>query len=262
LNYPTDLAEFEAMLERPFQDKVLLQRAFTHRSYMNEIGEDDSLSDNERLEFLGDSILEFIVSEMLYDEFPEYKEGELTSLRSALVQQRTLAALAQRLNLGDFLLLGKGEEESGGRTRPVTLCATFEAVIGALYRDQGIETVKSFLLPLIEDEMTRILHTKLSKDPKSRLQEWAQSTLGARPRYETLESIGPDHDKLFTMQATIQGIACGLGRGRSKQAATQSAAAMALHRLGQPAPEYVPDPELESAWPLPDVTPDMRGERG
>jgi ribonuclease-3 len=180
----------------------------------------------------------------------------LTSLRSALVQQRTLAKLARQLRLGDYLLLGKGEEESGGRTRPVTLCATFEAVLGALYRDQGIEAVKAFLLPLVRNEMESVLRTQLSKDPKSRLQEWAQSELGMRPRYETLESLGPDHDKVFTMQVSINSTPCGVGRGRSKQAATQAAAAMALHRLKRDAPEYEPDPALEEQWDLPDVTPD------
>lgn len=255
MNYPVDLAEFERTLGITFRDKALLQRAFIHRSYMNEVDDSESLSDNERLEFLGDSVLEFVVSELLYQNFPQYQEGELTSLRSALVQQRTLAAFARKLHLGDYLLLGKGEEDSGGRTRPVTLCATFEAVLGALYRDQGIEVVKDFLLPLIEKEMERVLKTKLSKDPKSRLQEWSQSELGLRPRYETVESLGPDHDKVFTMQVAIGGTPCGLGRGRSKQAATQAAASMALHRLGQPAPEYEEDEEL-ARWDLPDVTPD------
>lgn len=253
LTYPADLAQFEALLDEPFRDKALLQRAFVHRSYMNEV-DDDTLSDNERLEFLGDSVLGFVVSELLYQLFPEYHEGDLTSLRSALVQQKTLAKLARQLHLGDYLLLGKGEEESGGRTRPVTLCATFEAVLGALYRDQGIEAVKSFLLPLVCIEMERVLRTQLAKDPKSRLQEWVQSQLGMRPRYETLESVGPDHDKVFTMQVNINGTPCGVGSGRSKQSATQAAAAMALSRLGQDAPEYEPDSELEEKWSLPSVT--------
>ncbi|MEZ4663432.1 MAG: ribonuclease III [Caldilineaceae bacterium] len=255
--YPKEIAEFEKTLPEPFVDKTLLQHAFIHRSYLNEVEEPNGLEDNERLEFLGDSVLGFVVSQLLFDRFRDYHEGDLTNLRSALVRQRMLSALATSLHMGDYLHLGKGEEESGGRTRPATLCATFEAVVGAIYMDRGIEAVNDFLLPIIERELAIVHGAAMAKDAKSRLQEWSQSELNARPHYKLLLADGPDHDKVFTMQTTISGVAYGVGRGRSKQSATQSAAAMALHRLGLHAPEYQPNPELEAEWPLPDVDLDL-----
>lgn len=248
-----DPIQFEEKNGIQFKDKGLLKQAFIHRSYMNEVEADGDLGDNERLEFLGDSIISFLVSELLYGRFPDYREGDLTGTRSALVRRETLAALARELNMGDYLLLGHGEEESGGRTRPVTLCATFEAVIGALYEDQGLTSVRKFLLPYVERELERVTQSDLSKDAKSRLQEWSQRELGYTPRYKMTERDGPDHARIFTMQATINKIAVGVGKGRSKQEAEQIAAAMALYRLGQEAPEFEPDDELTARHPLPDV---------
>jgi len=248
-----------------FGNPSLLERAFVHRSYVNEYltdGEEDPTpADNERLEFLGDSVLGMIVSEMLFTRFPFRQEGDLTTLRAALVRRETLARFAVALSLGDFLMLGNGEEESGGRSRPATLCATYEALLGALYVDQGLEAVRAFVIPMVEAELVKIEHSALEKDPKSRIQEWVQDTFGRTPRYKTVASEGPDHDKLFTIQVSAGGIACGVGRGRSKQEAAQLAAAHALHRLGLPTPEYVPDPELEALWPLPDVA-ELEGVNG
>lgn len=255
--YPKDISEFEKVLPSPFINKELLQHAFIHRSYLNEVENPDGLKDNERLEFLGDSVLGFIVSKHLFDRFPEYHEGNLTNLRSALVRQQMLSALATALHMGDYLHLGKGEEDSGGRTRPATLCATFEAVVGAIYLDQGLEGVRDFLLPIIRREVEIVHAAAMAKDAKSRLQEWSQSERHARPHYKQLDAVGPDHDKLFIMQVTISSVPYGVGMGRSKQAATQAAAAMALYRLGQPAPEYEPTPELEAEYSLPDVPPDL-----
>ncbi len=246
-----DVAEFEATSEVTFIDKSYLQRAFVHRSFLNEADEDFDLSDNERLEFLGDAVLGFVSSELLYRLFPQLREGELTNLRAALVRRETLARFAVELHLGEFLMLGHGEEESGGRTRPATLCATFEAVIGAIYMDRGLPAVREFLESRLLEEVNRVAAAALAKDPKSRLQEWVQSEIGVTPRYKTINSEGPDHARYFTVQVSANKHAYGVGRGRSKQEAAQSAAAMALHRLGQPAPEYTADAEFEAAYPLP-----------
>ncbi len=252
------LRPFESLEEAlgvHFHDLDLLRQAFVHRSYLNEAGEDFPLPDNERLEFLGDSVLGFVAADLLYHHYPELSEGELTSLRAALVRRETLAQLARRFHLGDYLYLGHGEEESGGRTRPATLCAAFEALVGAVYLDQGLEAVRGFLEPLLLAEARRAVEKALAKDPKSRLQEWMQSHWGVTPRYRTVATEGPEHARVFTVQVTANKVPYGVGRGRSKQEAAQAAAAMALHRLGQPAPEYVPRPDLEARYPLPPIPP-------
>lgn len=237
-------------LQLVFNDPRLLQRAFIHRSYLNEITEVHDLEDNERLEFLGDSIISFIVSEDLFTRYPGYSEGPLTNLRAALVRRETLSRLAEQLQLGQYLWLGHGEEESRGRERPATLCALFEALVGAIYVDQGVDSVRAFLLPLMHQELSRVAGNALEKDPKSRLQEWVQSNKNLTPRYREIEKFGPDHAKTFVMQVTIGGEMYGVAQGRSKQDATQAAAAMALHKLGLAAPEYTPDPELAARFGL------------
>ncbi|MCX6045289.1 MAG: ribonuclease III [Chloroflexi bacterium] len=245
-----DLANLEQQHDLNFKDKQLLQRAFVHRSYLNEAEHDGTLADNERLEFLGDTVLGFVVSEELFRRFPLYQEGALTNLRAALVRRETLARLAKQLHLGDYLLLGHGEEDSGGRYRVATLCATFEALIGALYIDQGIDVVRQFTMSLVGKELDRVQKNALEKDPKSRLQEWVQSNLGQTPRYKMVESHGPDHNKTFVMQVVISHKIYGVASGHSKQEATQAAAAMSLQHLGENAPEYIPDPELEAKYGL------------
>lgn len=244
------VAEFQSSLDFTFNDPALLQRAFVHRSYLNEADDDFNLHDNERLEFLGDSVLGFVASELLFARYPDRLEGELTNLRAALVRRETLSRFANELALGEFLLLGKGEEESGGRTRPATLCATFEALVGAIYLDQGVGRVREFLKPRLMSEVERVAPRALAKDPKSRLQEWIQSEMGVTPRYKTVLTEGPDHARVFTVQVTADKIPYGVGRGRSKQEAAQAAAAMTLRNFGQPAPEYVADPGLEAAFPV------------
>lgn len=243
------VSDFQGSLDFAFDNLSLLERAFVHRSYLNEAGEESGLRDNERLEFLGDSVLGFVTSELLFARYPDRLEGELTNLRAALVRRETLARFATELALGDYLLLGRGEEDSGGRTRPATLCATFEALIGAIYLDQGLEQVRSFLEPRLLTEVERVAPRALAKDPKSRLQEWVQSEMGVTPRYKTVRTEGPDHARVFTVQVTADKTPYGVGLGRSKQEAAQSAAAMALHHFGLPAPEYTPDSELEAAFP-------------
>ena len=241
----------EQALGLNFNDKALLRRAFVHRSYLNELLDDHAdLADNERLEFLGDAVIGYITAERLYRLFPDLQEGELTNLRAALIRRETLSRLALDLHLGDYLLLGHGEEESGGRTRPATLCAVFEALIGAIYVDQGIDVAKRIVLALLAQDIGAMQGSEHTKDAKSRLQEWAQPIYNFTPRYRVAQSIGPDHAKSYVMLVLINGQPHGVGQGRSKQEATQKAAAMALHRGGQPAPEYEANPELERQYGL------------
>ncbi len=213
-----------------FNDPNLLQTALTHRSYLNEVPNPD-LRDNERLEFLGDAVLDFISGEYLYHHFPDVKEGELTSLRSALVRTEMLANFAGRINLGSFLLMGKGEEETGGRERPAILCGAFEALIGALYLDHGLDVVREFVTPFIEAEIGTILRTKSHHDAKSKFQELAQSFYKITPRYKTIAEDGPDHNKTFTVAVYLNDVEYGRGKGSNKQRAAQAAARAALNRL-------------------------------
>ena len=241
------LPELERDLGFSFADKSLLQRALTHRSYLNEHPE-FPLEDNERLEFLGDAVLDFVTGEYLYHRFPEMAEGSLTNLRSALVRRETLARFAQAYGLGSYLQMGHGEVESGGRQRPATLCAVFEALVGALYLDQGLDPVVAFIEPLIGPEVGRTLEGNLDKDAKSLLQELAQGRMHRTPRYVTVAENGPDHAKEFVVQVTIDGVAYGKGRGPSKQRGAQAAASDALDRLAAGGGELLPPP---SPQPVP-----------
>ena len=227
-----DLEALESRLGIRFEDRSLLLRALTHRSYLNE-NPDLALEDNQRLEFLGDAVLDFLTAEWLYHRFPEFQEGRLTSLRAALVRTATLARFARQLDLGAHLRLGRGEEESGGRRRRANLCDAFEALIGALYLDQGLEAVRAFLEPLIEPETEHILAAELDRDPKSRFQEWSQGVLGITPSYRTVAERGPDHAKVFTVEVRVGRKVYGRGEGPSKQAAAQEAARNALAKIAQ-----------------------------
>ncbi|MBN1135303.1 MAG: ribonuclease III [Anaerolineae bacterium] len=214
-----------------FQDKSLLKRALTHRSYLNEHPE-FPFEDNERLEFLGDAVIDFLSGEYLYHRFPELPEGPLTSLRSTLVRRETLASFAQDLRLGQYLLMGYGEAESGGRKRSTVLADAFEALAGAVYLDQGLEALQRFFQPFMEEKVAEALRDETNKDPKSRLQELAQSEMHNTPRYVTISESGPDHAKEFTVQVTIGGRAYGRGAGPNKQLAAQAAAQAALEQIG------------------------------
>ena len=246
-----ELSEFETIAGLCFRDRDLLRTVFVHSSFVNEAAQ-QAVEDNERLEFLGDAVLSMVVADQLYARYPNAREGELTTMRAALVRRETLADYARRLQLGDFLVLGHGEDESGGRHRAATLCATFEAVVGALFLDQGLDAVKSFVTPLLEHDLRRVERVAVRKDAKSRLQEWSQSNLGVSPRYRVLAEEGPDHDKLFTSSVVLGEARLGVGRGRSKQESSQAAAAMALARLGLDAPEYQVDAALEMHYRLDD----------
>ncbi|MCL4237124.1 MAG: ribonuclease III [Anaerolineae bacterium] len=223
----TELTRIQERLNVEFRNLSLLQRALTHRSYLNEHPE-HSLEDNERLEFLGDAVLDFIAGAWLYDRFPEMDEGRLTRLRAGLVRTEALASFAAGYRLGEALLLGKGEDDSGGRHRPKNLCGAFEALIGALYLDQGMSAARAFVEPLLEPALADMLERDTEKDAKSLLQEWSQAALGETPAYRTVESYGPDHAKQFTVQVLIGTTVCGVGVGHSKQVAAQDAAQRAL----------------------------------
>jgi len=228
----TELPKRENILGLDFEDKTLLLRALTHRSYLNE-NPDFILEDNERLEFLGDAVLDFLTAEYLYHRFPEMQEGELTSLRAALVRTESLAGLAQKIGLGNCLYLGHGEETGGGRRRAAVLCGAFEALVGALYLDQGLLAVDAFVKPLFDPEIEHILAKDLAKDPKSLLQELSQAELEITPHYCTISESGPDHAKEFVVEAIIGQRVYGRGVGRSKQTAARAAAQDALVQLRQ-----------------------------
>jgi ribonuclease-3 len=227
---PLSLQDVQTKNNITFADLSLLQRALTHRSYINE-HPDQAVEDNERLEFLGDAVLDFVTGEWLYNRFPEMREGRLTRLRAALVRTETLADIGQICFLGEGLLLGRGEEDSGGRARQANLCGAFEAVIGALYLDQGLSAVQAFVIPLFEPALQTILETDADKDAKSLLQEWSQAKLSLTPTYQTVLASGPDHNKEFTVEVVIGNTVYGQGTGRSKQVAAQKAARAALKRI-------------------------------
>jgi ribonuclease-3 len=213
-----------------FKNPALFTRALTHRSYLNEHPEVEPL-DNERLEFLGDAILDFIVAGWLYKRYPDLSEGRLTSIRSALVRTEKLSELSTHVGLSELLRLGKGEANSGGRTRQTLLADAFEAFIGALYLDRGLRAVQRWLMPLLKTEVERIIAEQSDRDAKSALQEWSQALHGITPHYRTVGEYGPDHAKRFTVAVYIGADEAGRGDGPSKQSAAQAAAAAALKRL-------------------------------
>lgn len=214
----------ESLLEKP-----IFQTAFTHRSYLNESPE--PIQSNERLEFLGDAVLSFIISSYLYNLRQSDTEGELTNLRSFIVKTNSLAKAAQNLNLGKYLRMSAGEEQTGGRSNIQIMANTFEAVLGAIYSDQGIEAAREFvtknLLPLFETE----LREGPPKDAKSLLQEISQTKFKQSPKYRVIETVGPDHAKQFTVGVFIQGEQKGTGSGLSKQIAEEAAASQAITAL-------------------------------
>lgn len=212
-----------------FKNKHYFTLAFTHRSYLNESSEANE--SNERLEFLGDSILSYIMSDYLYQTYPEYKEGILTNLRSLLVNTRSLAQVARELNLGQYLLLSKGEEESKGRENETLLANCFESYIGALYMDQGIDAVREFLKETLIPKAEEFVAKKSFKDPKSMLQEYVQAQKQHSPVYKVIHEEGPPHAKVFTIGAYVENELLAEGIGRSKQKAEEDAAKHALEKI-------------------------------
>jgi ribonuclease-3 len=213
-----------------FTDATLLQNALTHRSYVHEHYQATN-EPNERLEFLGDSVLNMITAEYLYNTFPQYPEGQLTAMRAVLVRAATLAAWARHFNLGPYIKLGKGEERSGGRDRDALLADTFEAVTAAIYLDQGLDAARRFLLPLLETQAQTLEHDDVLQDSRSRLQERVQAERNQTPRYHTVSAEGPDHSRVFTVEVWAGEEQLGVGTGASKQAAAQEAARRALAAL-------------------------------
>ena len=211
-----------------FKDKGLLKQALIHRSYLNESSETES---NERLEFLGDSILSFVVSNHLFAMHPDFDEGKLTNLRSLLVNTKNLAEVSKNLGLGRELFLSKGEEESGGRDNQSLLADALEALIGALYLDQGIREVEKFLKEILLPKADEFIEKDLLKDPKSLLQENIQASKQGALTYDVIKEEGPAHAKTFTVGVFVNNKLLGTGTGRSKQVAQENAATAALEKL-------------------------------
>ncbi len=222
-----DFSLFEKSIGIVFKNKDLLRHAFTHRSFINE-NKGQIREHNERLEFLGDAVLELIVTDYLFNKYPEKTEGDLTSYRSALVNSTTLAALATELGMNDFLLLSHGESKDTGRARVYILANTFEAFLGALYIDQGYDAAKKFTAQHVFPLTDNIVEKGLWMDAKSRFQELAQEKIGSTPIYKTIKETGPDHDKEFTVGVYIGKDLAATGEGRSKQEAEQDAARKGL----------------------------------
>ena len=222
-----DFTPLEKKLNIKFKNKDLLIQAFCHRSYLNE-NPDFCLENNERLEFLGDAVLELVVTEYLYQDYPKKSEGELTNWRAALVNAKMLLEIAQELGFNDFLLLSRGEAKEIGKARQYILADAFESFIGALYLDQGLNTCKKFIETHLIKKLPHIIKAKLFEDAKSRFQEEAQERVGITPIYKVLEEFGPDHAKDFIIGAFLSEDLIAKGRGSSKQEAEEEAAKNAL----------------------------------
>jgi len=224
------LSKLQKDLGVSFSDPSLLEQALVHTSYVNE-NPDLTPASNERLEFLGDAVLGLVAAEKLYQEFPQFSEGEMTRFRAALVRQETLARRAKVISLGDLLYLGKGEETSGGRHKPRNLAGALEAVIAAIFLDQGLTTARDFILRLFGEELERIVSQGTVIDYKSQLQELMQARQQQTPVYELIEAVGPAHDMRFTVEVKAGNTVLGKGAGKSRKIAETEAACSALQRL-------------------------------
>ena len=210
--------DIETKLGLEFKNKELLERALTHRSYLNE-HRGEGIENNERLEFLGDAVLELIISEVLFVNYPEKSEGELTNIRAAAVRTESLAAESRNLGLGEYLKMSKGEEDSGGKDKDYLLANTFESVLGALYLDQGFEVCQQYLTRTLLKKIPTIVEQNLFIDPKTQAQEMIQAQFKVTPLYEVVKEEGPDHDKIFTVALIVNNREIGRGTGSSKQKA-------------------------------------------
>jgi ribonuclease-3 len=222
--------EVEERIGIEFKNRPLLREAFVHRSYLNE-NPNEGLESNERLEFFGDAVLSYVVADRLFRECPECTEGDLTEWRGHLVRRDSLANFARKIGLGEFLLLGRGEEAAGGRDRPANLAGLFEALVGAICMDRGLAQARRFILQAIGDEMQDLRGRPTPIDPKSRLQEVVQRQWQRAPTYRTVHEEGPEHRKVFTVEVSVQGQVLASGVGLSKQEAERQAAGRALERL-------------------------------
>lgn len=228
---PENLEKLAKMLGVSFADTNRLLTAITHRSYLNEHRE-ATQEHNERYEFLGDAVLELVITDFLFHKYPAKPEGDLTAIRAALVNTISLADVATKLELNEFLLLSRGEERDTGRARQYILANTFESIIGAIYLDQGYEAARIFVGDQLFDRTETIVAKRLWQDAKSRFQELAQEHTGITPSYETLEQVGPDHDRVFTVGVFLGKEKIAEGGGRSKQEAEQQSAEKAIETKG------------------------------
>jgi ribonuclease-3 len=224
------LSELELAIGFTFTDRRLLQEALTHRSFVNETG-DRSAKDNERLEFFGDAVIDFFLSDQLFERFPESREGELTRIRASLVDEESLAQLAARIDLGRYLRLGRGEVKSGGRGKKSILADAYEALVAAIYLDGGAGPVKRMVEANFAPLMERHAAGMISQDYKTEFQQQAQGKLGTAPKYVLKETAGPDHERFFTVETFVGEDCLGEGSGRSKKEAEQAAAREGLTRL-------------------------------
>jgi ribonuclease-3 len=229
-----DLLRLQKSLGVKFHDSSLLQQALVHRSYLNESANLPPSASNERLEFLGDAILGLVIAEELYRRFPEATEGRLTEMRASLVRGATLARIGEQLRLGDYLVLGRGEDRTGGRGRAINLGRALEALIGAYYLDAGLAATRRMLLRLIGPELEAAASGP-EIDPKSFLQQLAQGNLRVTPEYVTVATEGPEHERAFVVEVRLGAEVAGTGRGRNKRLAQQEAARSALASLSQTA---------------------------
>lgn len=225
----TDLAALQNTLGLQFKDPTLLEKALVHSSYINE--SPSTTISNERLEFLGDAVLGFIIAKELYQRLPQSTEGEMTELRSSLVRGDALSRIAKAISLGDYLYLGKGEEASGGRRKPANLAGAMEAVIAAIFLDQGSSVTRDFILRLMAKELKKALSQGIEPDYKSQLQELIQARHQQTPTYQVLEAVGPDHDRRFSVEVRVGDTVLGRGSGKSKKLAEIEAARAALDQL-------------------------------
>ncbi|MDD5945038.1 MAG: ribonuclease III [Clostridia bacterium] len=226
----TNLEQFEEIIQYKFSNIELLKKAFTHSSYANE-KHIEKYDNNERLEFLGDAVLELVISDYIYNNYAHMPEGELTKLRAGTVCETSLAERARDIHISDFIMLGKGEETTGGRRRDSILADAFEAVIGAVYLDGGIEAARRHILTQLEGTVGKIKLSLNTIDCKTRLQEEIQKTSKEPIHYMIVGESGPDHDKLFTAAVSHDGATLGMGSGKSKKEAEQSAAMDALRKM-------------------------------
>ncbi|MFA5838457.1 MAG: ribonuclease III [Candidatus Paceibacterota bacterium] len=226
-----DFLEFEKIIKVSFKDKDLLKQAFTHRSYLNE-NRKGKTGHNERLEFLGDAVLELAVTKFLYNKYPEKPEGDLTAIRAALVNTNTISEAARKIKMNDFLLLSKGEAKDVGRARQYILANAFEAVIGAIYLDKGFDVAEKFIEKNIFYLTDEVVEKNLWQDAKSYFQEKVQEEMGSTPIYKTIKEEGPDHDKFFSVGVFIDDVLITDGKGKSKQEAEQEAAEKGLKLKG------------------------------
>jgi len=222
--------EIEKKLGVIFHNKSLLKRAFTHRSYLNE-NRGQNLQNNERLEFLGDAVLELLISSELFYKYPDKAEGELTGIRSALVRTESLAKESRKIKVGEYLLMSKGEEDSGGKDKDYLLANTFEAILGAMYLDMGFEECKKFVSRTLLEKLDDIVDNELFIDPKTKVQELIQAKYKVTPTYSIIKEEGPDHDKYFTVALKVNKKNFTEGYGASKQKAEEDAAQAAIDLL-------------------------------